>query len=111
VKSKQQGTVSLSSAESEYIAANKCSQGVMYLKETLLGFHCQQITSTIAYEDNRACIAMSENQVHRKRSKHIDVRKYLVRDLVEAKMLKLVPCNTKEMVADALTKKTGVSII
>jgi hypothetical protein len=103
-KSKRQGTVSLSSAESEYIAASKCSQEVVYLREILLGFKCEQVLPTIVYEDNRACIAMSENQVHRERSKHIDVRKYFVRDLVEAKVLKLVPCNTKEMVADALTK-------
>ena len=47
---------------------------------------------------------MSENQVHREWSKHIDVRKYFVRDLAEAKVLKLVPCGIKEMVADAPTK-------
>ena len=103
-KLKRQGTVSLSSAESEYIAASKCSQEVMYLREILLGFNCEQVKPTIVYEDNRTCIAMSENQVHRERSKHIDVRKYFVRDLVEAKVLKLIPCGTKKMVADALTK-------
>jgi hypothetical protein len=37
-KSKRQGTVSLSSAESECIAASsKCSQEVMYLREIFLG--------------------------------------------------------------------------
>ena len=102
-KSKRQSMVSLSSAESEYIAAGKCSQEVLYLREILRGFNCKQLQPTIIYEDNQACIAMSENQVHRERSKHIDVRKYFVRDLVEAKLLKLVPCNTKEMVVDALT--------
>ena len=56
------------------------------------------------FEDNLACNAMSQNQVHRERSKHIDVRKYFVRDLVEAGAIKLYPCDTKDMVADALTK-------
>ena len=95
--------MSLSSAESEYIAASKCSQEVLYLREILRGFNCEQMKPTIIYEDNQACMDMSENQVHRERSEHIVVHKYFVRDLVEAKLLKLVPCNTKEMVVDALT--------
>jgi hypothetical protein len=50
-KSKRQGTASLSSAESEYIAASKCSQEVMYLREILLGFNCEQVMPKIVYED------------------------------------------------------------
>ena len=67
-KSKHQSTVSLSSAESEYIAASHCSQEAVYLREILRGFNCAQIEPTIIYEDNQACIAMSENQVHREHS-------------------------------------------
>jgi hypothetical protein len=103
-KSKRQSTVSLSSAESEYIAASHCSQEVIYLREILRGFNCAQDEPTVIFEDNQACIAMSENQVHRERSRHIDVRKYFVRDLVDDKVLKLIHCKTNEMVADALTK-------
>jgi len=47
---------------------------------------------------------MSENTVHRERSRHIDVRKYYVQEFVEEKLIKLMPCGTKEMTADALTK-------
>ena len=96
--------MSLSSAESEYIAASHCSQEVIYLREILRGFNCAQDEPTVIFEDNQACIAMSENQVHRERSRHIDVRKYFVRDLVDDKVLKLIHCKTNEMVADALTK-------
>jgi len=47
---------------------------------------------------------MSENIVRRERSRHIDVRKYYVRrELVEDKLIKLMPCGTR-MTADALTK-------
>jgi hypothetical protein len=103
-KSKRQNTVSLSNAESEYIAASKCSQEILYVQEILRGFNCKQKEPTVLFEDNLASIAMSQNQVHRERSKHINVRKYFVRDLVEAGVLKLYPCGTKDMVADALTK-------
>ena len=47
---------------------------------------------------------MSENPVRRKFSRHIDIRKYFVRELVLAGFLKLVPVCTHKMVADALTK-------
>ena len=46
---------------------------------------------------------MSENPVRRKYSRHIDIRRYFVRDLVQ-NVLKLVPLRTSLMVADALTK-------
>jgi len=47
---------------------------------------------------------MSENPVHRKFSRHIDICKYYVREHVLAGLLKLVPLRTHKMVADALTK-------
>ena len=47
---------------------------------------------------------MSENPVRRKFSRHIDIRRYFVRDMVTAGVLKLVPLRTHLMVADALTK-------
>ena len=47
---------------------------------------------------------MSENPVRRKYSRHIDIRRYFVRDLVAQNVLKLIPLRTSLMVADALTK-------
>ena len=47
---------------------------------------------------------MSENPVRRKFSRHIDIRRYFVRDMVAAGVIKLVPLRTHLMVADALTK-------
>jgi len=103
-RSKRQATVSLSSAESKFIAASQCGQEVVYLREILKGFGAEQDSCTRIFEDNQACIVMSENTVHREYSRHIDVRKYYVRELVEDKLMKLMPCGTKEMTADALTK-------
>jgi len=47
---------------------------------------------------------MSENPVRRKYLRHIDIRRYFVRDLVSMQVRKLVPLRTNLMVADALTK-------
>jgi len=59
---------------------------------------------TRIYEDNLACVAISENPVRRKYSRHIDIRRYFVRDMVAQQVLKLVPLRNNLMVADALTK-------
>jgi len=58
----------------------------------------------LLYKDNLACVAMNENPVRRKFSRHIDIRNYHVRELILAGFLKLVPFRTHKMVDDALTK-------
>ena len=96
--------VSLSTSEAEYVAASQCGQEVLYLREIMRDFGFAALTPTQVYEDNLACIAMSENPVRRKFSRHIDIRRYLVRDLVLAGIVKLTPLRTHIMVADAYTK-------
>ena len=47
---------------------------------------------------------MSENPVRRKFSRHIDIRRYFVCELVKAEFVKLISLRTHEIVADVLTK-------
>ena len=103
-KSRRQDCVSLSTSEAEYVAASQCGQEVYYMREILRDFGYTQTAPTHIYEDNLACVAMSENPVRRKFSRHIDIRRYFVRDMVAASVIKLVPLRTHLMVADALTK-------
>jgi len=74
------------------------------LRGTLRDLGYSQSTATDIFEDNLACIAMSENPVRRKFSRHIDIRRYFVRELIKANIVKLIPSHTHKMVADALTK-------
>ena len=112
--------MSLSTSEAEYIAASQCGQEVVYLREILRESLFEQAEETLVYEDNRACILMSENSVSREKSRHVepiqrlvaksdlprhvDIRRRFLRELVGLKVLKLLPCSTHKMVADALTK-------
>jgi hypothetical protein len=67
------------------MAASQCGQETLYLREILRDFCVPQIKTTCIYEDNLACIAMSENPVRRKYSRHtIDIHpsRYFVRELV-----------------------------
>ena len=102
--SRLQDNVSLSTSEAEFVAASQVGQEALYLRETLKDFGYQQQQATAIYEDNLACVAMSENPVRRKFSRHIDIRRYFVRELVKAGFVKLIPLRTHKMVADALTK-------
>jgi hypothetical protein len=103
-KAKRQDCVTLSSAEAEYVAASMCGQEVVYLRAMLRGFGLEQKAATEIWEDNAACIQISENPVNRKFTRHIDVRRYFVRDLVRDNQVKLKKCAGTHNVADALTK-------
>ena len=88
----RQDCVSLSTSEAEYVAASQCGQEVVYLREILRDFGFPPPGPTRVYEDNRACVSMSENPVRRKYSRHI------------ATIYDLRYHRTNLMVADALTK-------
>ena len=95
-KSRRQDNVSLSTSEAEFVAASQAGQETIYLRETLTDSGFSQTQATLLYEDNLACVAMSENPMRRKFSRHIDIRKYYVRELVLAGFLKLVPLRTQD---------------
>jgi hypothetical protein len=65
-KSRRQDCVSLSTSEAEYVAAGQCGQEVYYMREILRDFGYAQTAPTHIYQDNLACVAMSENPVRRK---------------------------------------------
>ena len=93
-KCRRQDCVSLSTSEAEYVAASQCGQEVVYLREILRDFGFPPTGPTLIHEDNLACVAMSKNPVRRKYSRHIEIRRYFVRDLVAQQVLKLVPLRT-----------------
>ena len=103
-KAKRQLCTTLSSAEAEFVAASVCGVEVIYLRNLLSDLGYEQTTPTTVFEDNAACILMSENPAHPDHSRHIDTRKWFLRDMVRDQMLKLVKCAGTQNVADAFTK-------
>jgi len=103
-KSRRQDNVSLSTSEAEFVAASLAGQEAIYLRETLTYFGFSQAKATLLWEDNFSCVAMSENQMHRKFSRYFDISKYYVHALVLNGFLKLIPLHTLKMVADDFTK-------
>lgn len=99
----KQRTVALSSTEAEYLSLSDASKEAIYLKnllEELTG-----ISGPITLNcDNQSTLALAENPVHHRRTKHIDVRHHYIREQVENKQIILNYVPDEQMVADVLTK-------
>ena len=79
-------------------------QEAVYLIQLLKDLNFNQESATVIYEDTKGCIDLSQNPVHHKRSKHIDVRYHYIREKVESNDIILIYVNTQEQLADLLTK-------
>jgi hypothetical protein len=103
-RAKQQDVVALSSAQSELISACSATQSAVYICQLLVDLGSKQDGPTMIMEDNQACIAMSNNPILQKRTKHIDVRYHFIREKVESKEVELVYIRAQHQLADILTK-------
>ena len=99
----KQRTVSLSTANAEYIALSEAAREGLFLKQMFSEIGVE-IGTVLIMQDNQATIAMTRNPVHHKRSKHIDIKYHFVRNEVARGNIKLQYCDSKSMIADILTK-------
>ena len=103
-KSRMQNSVSLSTAEAEYVALSLCNQEVLWMKSLLLEMKTKIDIPVIVYEDNQSAIAIAKYEGYQSRAKHIDIRYHFVRDQVKNKIIQLEYIETKLQLADFLTK-------
>lgn len=103
-KSQRQTFPARSTAEAEYIACSEAFADAKWLK-TLMNELGEEVQLPIpVYEDNEACIRIAENPVVSNRSKSIDIKYHVVRHWVAKQLFKMVDTNSKDQLADALTK-------
>ena len=102
--SKLQPTVALSSTEAEYMALCSGAQEAIYLRRLMGDLGYVQQDGTLIYEDNQGCIALTENPVQHKRSKHIDIKHHFTREKVVSGEIRLQYIPTQDQLADLLTK-------
>jgi len=101
---KRQPLVTLSTMESEYVAASRCVLSVRFLHKFMDFVQLDRAGPTKVHEDNAACIAITAKPVHRSRSKHIAVKYHNVREAVENGEVELVQVWTEHQVADLFTR-------
>jgi len=102
-------TVALSTAESELMAATLATKQAVFLRDLLAFLHKTQLEPTILLEDNDACLKLSRNPEFHKRTKHIDIRWFFVREKFLTKEVVLTKVKSKNNIADLFTKVLPLS--
>ena len=101
---KRQPLVTLSTMESEFVAASKLVCSIRFIHKLLDFVELRRAGPTECHEDNAACIAVSMKPVHKQRSKHIGVKYMNVREATENGEVRLVSVKTQHQCADIFTK-------
>jgi hypothetical protein len=106
-KSQRQKNITLSTAESEYVALCACIREAESYRNLLEAAGFVITKPTLVYEDNQATIAISSGTKSMSKLRHVDVSFHYVKEKVEDQSVVLQYCPTTEMLADCLTKDLG----
>lgn len=102
--SKRQTTVSRSSAEAEYRAmANEVAE-CSWLRQLLGELDCPARKAMVIFCDNVSTCYMSNNPVHHRRTKHIELDIHFVREKVALGQCRVLHVPTAQQFADIMTK-------
>jgi len=96
-------TVILSTTEAEYIALTEAMKRAIWLQRLLDDLRIDQDLLKINC-DSMSAIYLAKNKVSHARTKHIDVRFYFFREILDERDIELEKVHTKENPADMLTK-------
>ena len=102
--SKKQPIVTLSSAEAEYVAATSAACQVVWMMRVLKDLLQNHQEPTTIFCDNNSAISLSNNHLFHKRTKPIDIKFHLIRELVNNKKNCLEFCRSEDQLADIFTK-------
>jgi len=100
---KRQATVSTSTSESEYVAISEAAKEAIWLRGILEELGSRQ-PQTSLHGDNQRSIHLASRPAVHIRTKHIDIRHHLIRELIERRIVKLDYVPTVDQKADVLTK-------
>jgi hypothetical protein len=106
----RQATISLSTMEAEFYSITAAIQEIMYLSNLLRELRVP-IGKVVLYSDNQAAIALSEHDTNHRRSKHISMRKFFIREKIEQGIVQIKWIPTYNMIADIFTKNVSKNIL
>jgi hypothetical protein len=102
--SKRQPTVSRSSAEAEYRAVANAAAECCWLRNLLQELHVHVGKATVIYCDNISAVYLSQNPVHHRRTKHVELDIHFVRERVALGQFRVLQIPTRHQLADVMTK-------
>ena len=102
--SKNQGSISLSTTEAEYIAAATYCTQVLWMIQTLAYLEVKYTEPIPIHCDNTSAISVSKNPVLHSKTKHIPIKYHFLREQVTNRVVQLNFIPSKEQIADIFTK-------
>ena len=99
-----QPTIAQSSTEAEIQACNEGARDLVWGRNFLKEIGIQQSHPSILFNDNQGALAISDNDMINRRSRHMDIKYLWVRDLQKHGIIGTSYCHTTNMIADILTK-------
>jgi hypothetical protein len=122
--SKLQTEIALSTTESEYLALSMATRELLPLRRILLEIHqhslistplndhynttrTSNLSATLIYEDNAACIVLAHSDQSKMRTKHIAIKWHHFKDQIRQGHIKVVKIDSHSNWADILTKPLG----
>lgn len=101
--SQRQASVSISTTEAELVASSEAARELVWLTRILKELTTLSQTPKL-YVDNEAAVRLAHNPQFHKRTKHIRIRHFFVRELVAERAIEVERVMTSSQVADILTK-------
>lgn len=80
---------------------------LIWLRYLMPELSVAQDSPTPLFCDNQAALHIAANPVFHERTKHVEMDCYFIRERVQSEEIKPLKINTKEQVADMLTKPFG----
>ena len=87
-----------------------CTQEVLWRRAVLKDMGHDQEGGTQVWEDNEGLIALTNNSGYHARTKHVDISHHFIRENVQDGILMIEYIDTKNQLADKLTKALGFKI-
>ena len=104
--SRKQHCIAMSSTEAEIIAASQAALEIVYMRTLLREMGVEVEGPTVLYVDNSGAVELSKHRKSCGRSRHVQRRYLKVRELVAAGEVEVRWIDTKENLADLLSKGT-----
>jgi len=102
--SQRQKLVTLSTTESEYVAAASAAKEIIWLRKLLKDIDCEMSAPTTLFVDNLSTVKLIKNPEFHKRTKHIDIKYHFIREKVVNQEIDVKHISSEKQMADLLTK-------
>ena len=102
--SRKQELITLSTAESKYVAATHAAKEAMWFCKFIGELSPIMSLPITLYCDNQPALKLAKDDNYRAQTKHIDLCYHFIRQVVANGVVNLVYCPTDDMAADIFTK-------